>query len=182
MATKILSAIKSGFFFINAISCSYFVLNLIGFYNLSLMYLYLNISTLPTFARIFLFNLAYIFFKRGSFTSTIANLLNCEGLFDFSDFPLLEHVEEYQGDNSWFGTIGITSNYLQNNFESLVLLNNIILKFVLLKVVIKLLPKRIHNKLDISFSAFFQHFMGELSCFLPFFIMPYFVNLFHLGS
>ena len=177
-----IAGIKSAFFYINALSCSYFVINLIGFYNLSLMYLYLNVSTLPTFARIFLFNLAYIFFRRGSFTATIANLLGKEGLFDFSEFPLLEHVEEYIDDDLWFGTIDITSNYLQNNFESLILLGNIVLKFVLLKVVVRLFPKRIYEKANVSFSTFFQHFVGEISCFLPFFIIPYFVNLFHLGS
>jgi hypothetical protein len=50
----------------NASACSYFIISIIGFYNLTLMYVFLNIILLPSFARIFLINLIYIFFSRGS--------------------------------------------------------------------------------------------------------------------
>jgi hypothetical protein len=54
------------FLIMNGMACSYFIINIIGYYNLSLMYLFLNVLLLPSFARVFLINLAYVFFSRGS--------------------------------------------------------------------------------------------------------------------
>jgi hypothetical protein len=58
----------------NASSCSYFIINIIGFYNLTLMYIFLNIKLLPRFARLFLVNLAYVFFARGSISEFISQI------------------------------------------------------------------------------------------------------------
>lgn len=52
------------------------------------MYLFLNIATLPGFARVFLTTIAYIFFRRGSLTSTLGDILNNKNIGDFSDLPI----------------------------------------------------------------------------------------------
>lgn len=61
------------------------------------------------------------------------------------------------------------------------LLHSIILKHLLGRIALKILSSiAIFSKLKLP--VFFQHLMGEISCFLPFFVIPCFINLFHFGS
>lgn len=63
--------IKQGFLLINSVGCSYFVISLIGFCNITLLYYFLHLRMLPSFVRMFIFSLAYIFYQRGSIVDTL---------------------------------------------------------------------------------------------------------------
>lgn len=46
-------------------------MSMISFYNITILYYFLFIRTLPSFARMFIFSMAYIFFNRGSVTDIL---------------------------------------------------------------------------------------------------------------
>lgn len=71
VTTAIALKIKQGFLLINSVGCSYFVINLIGFCNITLLYYFLHLRMLPNFVRMFVFSLAYIFYQRGSILDTL---------------------------------------------------------------------------------------------------------------
>jgi hypothetical protein len=63
---KITAALKNFFIIMNISICNYFIIGILKFYNLTLLYIFLKVKLLPSFVRMFLINLAYIFFTRGS--------------------------------------------------------------------------------------------------------------------
>ena len=135
--------IQKSFLVINSVSCSYFLISLLGFYNLSLMYIFLKLKTLPNFTRIFLNTLAYVFFSKGSVTGFIKDTLKIQQQINWFDFPITEKMESHKEQFIWFGVFGNSSNFMLNNFESLVLLAFLLIKFALLKIIIKVLPEKL---------------------------------------
>ncbi len=171
VANFVSSAIRDAFYLLNSFAFSYFVVSLISFYNVTLLYYFLNISTLPGFVRMFVLSLAYIFYSRGSVLDMVQRFGWISNDFqpDFSDLDVLEKMPLFKGDhNYWFAYYNIYTNYLQTNLEPLLLLGFLTVKFCLLKILMQLFsfPK---HKVDISWQRFFQHFSVELSCFAPFF-------------
>ena len=149
----IAKVIKQVYLVMNTFSCSYFVMSMIGFYNLTMFYYFLFLNTLPDFARIFIFNLAYVFIKGGSIQDTLNNYewyrknIN----LDFSQWPIEEKVPKFFESESWFGFFEISSNYLQSNIEPLVLISLLFFKFGLLNLIVKLLPNKFKNGISLSF-------------------------------
>ena len=68
--------------------CNYFIINILKFYNLTLLYIFLKINLLPSFVRMFFVNLAYIFFTRGSIQQFMGKILKDNGTIDFSFLDL----------------------------------------------------------------------------------------------
>lgn len=60
--------LKKAYFLLESCVASYFLINLINFWNLSLMYNVLNISTIPAFTKNFLQKLTYLFYNLNSLT------------------------------------------------------------------------------------------------------------------
>lgn len=56
--------------------CSYFVINMINFYSLTLMYNFLGLASQPIFSRIALEKLSQIFYKRNSLISFLQSIFN----------------------------------------------------------------------------------------------------------
>lgn len=64
---------------------SYFLINIINFWNLSLMYNVLSISTIPAFSKNFLERLTFLFFNLNSLIEWgEENLQGMKGRFDFT--------------------------------------------------------------------------------------------------
>lgn len=64
---------------------SYFLINIINFWNLSLMYNVLSISTIPAFSKSFLEKLTFLFFNLNSLIEWgEENLQGMKGRFDFT--------------------------------------------------------------------------------------------------
>ena len=64
---------------------SYFLINIINFWNLSLMYNVLSISTIPAFSKNFLERLTFLFFNLNSLIEWgEENLSGMKGRFDFT--------------------------------------------------------------------------------------------------
>jgi hypothetical protein len=75
----------------NAISCSYFFINLLGFYNLTLLYYFLFLKSMPNFSRVFLYNLAFIFARGGSIQDSLSNFdwYSKHVNINFSNLPIV---------------------------------------------------------------------------------------------
>lgn len=63
---------------LNAASCSFLILNLIGFWNLSLLYIFNQVRSLPSFAYNMLEQMANLFFTRNTVTLWLSKLLTGE--------------------------------------------------------------------------------------------------------
>lgn len=85
------SLIRDAYYLLNTFAFSYFVVSLISFYNITLLYYFLHISTLPGFVRMFVLSLAYIFYSRGSVLDMIQRFDWILDNFqpDFSDTGIL---------------------------------------------------------------------------------------------
>lgn len=68
---KMGTAIRDTFTIMNAIGCSYFLISIIGFCNLTLLYYFMHVRFVPSFARMFIFSLLYIFVNRGSMIDSL---------------------------------------------------------------------------------------------------------------
>lgn len=83
------SKIYTTYIILNSLSCSYLIISLIGFWNVSLMYTFLMIENLPMFTRSFMTKIRDIFFLRGTvklFINKIRNYNSNDDLIDFSSF------------------------------------------------------------------------------------------------
>lgn len=82
----------------------------------------------------------------------------------------------------WFQQFGISTNFIASNFQPLVLLAFLILKFCIVKLLIRLLPQNLMKWLDMPWEKFYHHFMLQLSCFMPFFIISICTDLLDLAQ
>lgn len=101
---------------------------------------------------------------------------------DFSGMQLIEKMPTYQQDQYWFGFYQIYSNYMQANIEPLLLLFFLLIKFCFLKLIVMILPKSISIYLNMNWDKLLHHFVRQLSCFVPFFIISAYSELFALYS
>lgn len=104
---------------LNSSGCSYFVLSLISFWNLSLMYSFLMVSSLPGFTLSFITQLLTILYSRVSIKSTIYRILKLntnENTLDINIIDPNEKIMKFKDKFGWFNTYGLTSNAINNNF------------------------------------------------------------------
>lgn len=89
---------------------SYFLANIISFWNLSLLYNLLNISTIPLFLKCFYENLLYNFFSITSIINWINNRIPAlKDKFNFAGLLDREHIIEEKNGFGWFGFFGLSS-------------------------------------------------------------------------
>ena len=135
----------NAYLILNSSGCSYFVLSLIGFWNLSLMYSFLLLKSLPVFALSFITQLLTILYSRVSIKSTIYSIFRLSKdntALDFNHLSSVEKIPQFRSEYAWFSSYGLTSNAMNNNFESLFLLGFSLLKFVLFKLFASRLPSK----------------------------------------
>ena len=65
-----------------------------------------------------------------------------------------DKVDKFSNGFSWFGNMGITSNFPANNLENIALITFLMLKLSLLALFEKVFPQFTYN------------FFGELKCFV----------------
>ena len=134
---------KQGFVYLNMLYCSFFVLSIIQFWNLTLIYNFLTIQTVPKFVQAFFSKMINFFFTFNSFSSFVNHITNKtiknQNLVDFSILSQTEKVGLVKNDHAWFGFPGFSSNFMVNNFDSLVLLSLFLLKSFLIKFILKIL-------------------------------------------
>lgn len=135
----------NAYLILNSSGCSYFVLSLIGFWNLSLMYSFLLLKSLPVFALSFITQLLTILYSRVSIKSTIYSIFHLSednSALDFRHLSSVEKIPQFRNEYAWFSSYGLTSNAMNNNFESLFLLGFSLIKFVLFKLFASRLPSK----------------------------------------
>ena len=95
--------------------CSYFIVSLISFWNISLLFNFLTISSVPTFTKDFLEMLAVIFFKQNTLLDWIVQVFQLkEDTFLFESDKIVEKMEEERNGRAWFGKMGMSTNFLSN--------------------------------------------------------------------
>ena len=85
-AVVLVEQLYSAYIVMSSFSLTSFILGLVGFYNLSLMYVFLHIQTVPSFTSAFMYNLAKVFYARNAVPNIIKQKLNKtenETLFSF---------------------------------------------------------------------------------------------------
>lgn len=135
------------------------------------MYNFLGLSAQPVFSRTALEKIAQIFYKRNSLFEYIqgifAELKISESLHFGSFIPKgKEKVAKYYHGFSWMGSMGITSNFLANNLENLVLLATLGVKLLLLFLLKKAFPELVRTLLG-RLDSFKELFFVELICMSP---------------
>ena len=68
VSEAIMGNMEQAYFVLKGCVASYFLINIINFWNLSLMYNVLKISTVPAFTKNFLQKLTYLFYNLNSLT------------------------------------------------------------------------------------------------------------------
>jgi hypothetical protein len=63
-------------------------------------------------------------------------------------------------DQYWLGSVGFSSSYFNNNFDSLCLLMGVIIKYFILKILLTMVCKNINKKIKITFEGFYKYFIG----------------------
>ena len=130
------------------IFCSYLIINLLSFWNLSLLYNFLNITTVPLFSRSMLESLAFIFYKMNGLVSWIKTVLRLPNeTMDFSYLIQRENMPKFKRGFSWFGEMGMSTDFVNNNFESMMVLSMLLLKVCVLRIVARVLPTRLRTYL-----------------------------------
>ena len=76
ISTAILDVIVTGYNFLRTFFFSYFVVNLLNFFTLTLMYNYLNVPTQPSFSHNFMEKLANILYLQNTLTGSLQKMLN----------------------------------------------------------------------------------------------------------
>ena len=76
------------------LNLSYFIMNLVDFWNLTLMYSFLFLPRVPTFLRNFMEELVNIFFINTSLSNEIKKILKNDEENSFLDFMLLSSIEK----------------------------------------------------------------------------------------
>ena len=104
---------------------------------------------------------------QNNFTAFLSKIFNRDFKFDFSDFVQQpEKIDNYYRGYGWFGKLGLTYNFLENNFESFSILVFIIVKLGLVVVftkAFKTLSKVFIDK-KVNFTSLF---IMELMCLTP---------------
>ena len=86
--------IKKGHILLKSSFCSYFFVSLLSFWNISLLFNFLQIPFKPQFAYIFLELLALIFYKLNSLLQFVSELLGLpEGSLEFGIAKIEEQME-----------------------------------------------------------------------------------------
>ena len=151
---------------------SYFILSFINFWNLSLLYIFLQIALVPSFAHDILENLAFILFFRNNLTNWLDKQLSGKiSELDSSYLSSFEKVIKFKGHYSWFGSMSMTSNYFDNNFQPILLLILLIAKLFVIKFLfskINILEKLFGR---INSNILFHIFAAEFMCLSPFMLI-----------
>ena len=119
LSKTMVKIVYQAYVILNSSGCSYFVLSLISFWNLSLMYSFLMVSSLPGFTLSFITQLLTILYSRVSIKSTIYRILKLntnENTLDINIIDPNEKIMKFKDKFGWFNTYGLTSNAINNNF------------------------------------------------------------------
>ena len=83
-----------------------------------------------------------------------------------------ENIEKYKNNFSWFGSLGVSSNFISNNFETFFMIFFLITKILILLLIRKIpfLPKKVKKKIP-SMGKFLKCFLLEFIGFETFMIM-----------
>lgn len=135
----IFSTTEQVYFVLKSCVASYFLISIINFWNLSLMYNVLNISTIPAFSKKFLEKLTFLFFNLNSLTEWAqSNIPSLKGFLSIDQTIGREFMEETKNHFAWFGSFGVSSNFVKNNLETLFLIFLMALKIFLILIVRKI--------------------------------------------
>ena len=138
LAEKITQLIKNINTILRSIFCSYFLISLISFWNISLLFNFINVPAVPVFAGNFLEMLCLIMYKQNTLLDWIAEVFRLkEGFFDFESEEIPEKMTQIEFGRAWFGEMGLSTNILTNNIEPSIIFGFLALKLVLLTLILK---------------------------------------------
>jgi hypothetical protein len=73
VSREALNIVMIGYNYLRTLFVSYFVVNILNFFTITLMYNYLNIRTQPSFSHSFLYKLSQIMYLQNSLIGTFSN-------------------------------------------------------------------------------------------------------------
>lgn len=72
----------------------------------------------------------------------------------------------------WFGSVDVNSNFMDNNFDPIILLTFSFVRWSLFSLIVRNISKKCKKKIGkMSTRAFFTSFADELLCFAPFMVI-----------
>lgn len=165
---KIASIIRQAFIFTDIFYSSYFLFNLIEFWNLALMYNFLPLNSVPKFVYSLFTKMINYFFASNSISQSIRKIAHQDKFLLQSFLRELNKQEKItvtRKNRIWFGYVGFSSNFLINNLDTLMLLILFIMKYTIAYFVNKLLPAEFKAKRQKG--RLFHLLSKEIICFLP---------------
>lgn len=163
--------------------CSYFVINIINFYSLTLFYNFLAIRSQPTFSHNSLQKISQIFYVRNSLISFVSRLLNNTSInIADGDFLIKNEkiIDEFYRDYLWFGGMGIKEDFFRNNLEGLCLITFAVFKLLIIKLSFKAFPNLMKIFFS-NFSGFVVILLTQLMCLSPMMTVSALQNLLQPG-
>ena len=168
--TKFKDFLKSGF-------STYFILDLLSFWNISLLFNFLNIESQPEFSKKFLWSLAKVFYDLGGLFQKVTETFKLPSeTFNFQSKNIMEQMDEEKDAELWFGEFGISTNLLTNNFETYFGLSSLFLKVYIFRVLARCLSSALRKALKLDFD-FFEVFVAESVPATPFMVISAITSL-----
>jgi hypothetical protein len=104
-------------------------------------------------------------------------ILTKQNLVDFSALNQNEKILTVKNGRIWFGFVGLSSNFMDNNFDFLILITFFSLKYFL----IRNLRNRFISLKEIKIKLYLSNLAVELIPFTPFIIVSALSTFFYLG-
>ena len=94
----------------NSVSCSYLIFNLLNFWNLTLLYTFLQIKTLPNYISNNMERMASLLFVKNTLILWMSKIITGERKEIDSDiFSETEKLATHENGYVWFGGMGFSS-------------------------------------------------------------------------
>ena len=147
------------------------------------MYIFLQVNTLPNYIYNVMEQMANILYTRNTLIIWLSRVFT--GKEKEIDEKLLSETEKFKSHRNayaWFGRMGLSSKFLSNNVESLLLLAFLLLKFLLLKMIFAFTSGKNEVFENVTLKKFHHLFIIELTCLSPFMVLSAFENMLNMGS
>lgn len=169
----------------NLFYCSTFIMNILDFWNLTLLYNFLVIRSMPKFAYDVMWRIINFYFTYNTLSIEMNKVLfkkgNNELLFNFKSMTDMEKINVSKKGYVWFGFLGTSSNFMSNNFDSLLLFVLFFVKCLIFTLLKKLIMLRFPKLMILKYMNILKHFPNEILCFAPFFLMTSIEVFLYLG-
>lgn len=152
--------------------CSYYIFSLFSYGNLTLMYFFLQIKSVPPFVREVYEITIRMLYEENSFINWLIDNLNLdESTFNFKlEEEIPEIINQYEDRFLWFGNFGFSSKVVRNNIDYFMILALLGVKISLVRILYFLISRKC--KISWNFRADLALvFFIELLTIVPFMLI-----------